>query len=138
MNGYTKIRNDFLDWLVGSDLDSGEIRVLLFLIRKIAGWNKKTDAIPITQFIEATKLSKRMVIYSVNKLIKVGLVSVVRRTGKVTKYSLIGVVQPTAPSSAIEHTKLVQPTAPIKRNKETIQKGFQQIIKNGNPVYVEL
>lgn len=138
MSGYTKISNKFLDWIIGSDLDGGEFRVLFFLIRKIAGWNKKQDAIPITQFIECTKLSKRMVIYSINKLIKKDLVSVVRRNGKVTKYSLIGIVQPIAPSSAIERTKPVQQIAPIKRNKETIQKSFKQIIKNGAPVFIEL
>lgn len=135
MKGYTKIRNDFIDWLVSSNLDAGEFRVLFFLIRKIIGWNKSSDLIPISQFVESTKLSERMVIYSINKLIKRNLLTVVRRIGKVTRYSLP--VQRIAPSNAMDGIKPMQRIAPFKRNKETIQKDFKIEIRNGTPIAVQ-
>lgn len=59
--GYTKICNELLEQLVATPLPDVEHRLLLFIIRKTYGYNKKSDKISLTQFEKALKRSRPVV-----------------------------------------------------------------------------
>ena len=59
-NGYTKISNEIFDAMVRWKFSSYEYRILIFLIRKTYGWNKKKDWISLSQFVEGTGIKKAM------------------------------------------------------------------------------
>lgn len=67
-NGYTAIANEIMEALIKYSLPSSEMRCLLFVIRKTYGFNKKTDAISLSQFVRATALNRRAVIRALNNL----------------------------------------------------------------------
>ena len=68
-NGYTAIANEILEAFARTpNLGLANGQVLWAIIRKTYGWNKKEDAISISQIMRITGLSKRWVIYTVQKL----------------------------------------------------------------------
>src|SRR4051812_47301547 len=73
-NGYVPIANELVDAL-GRDRISGECwQILLIILRKTYGFNKKEDTIAISQFVEATGLKKQNAWRSLDKLIECGIV----------------------------------------------------------------
>lgn len=73
-NGYTKIANEILDALCGIRI-SGEARQCLdVIIRKTYGFNKKEDAIALSQFSLLTKMSKASICRALLKLAKMNLI----------------------------------------------------------------
>lgn len=58
--GFTKIPDHFLDQQMRY-LSLSELKVVLVILRKTLGWNKKVDQISHTQFMEITGLSRRAV-----------------------------------------------------------------------------
>lgn len=74
-NGFTKIANEILDALVKWHLSGYEWRVLLILIRKTYGWNKKADWISLSQFSEATGIAESHVSRALNMLLKQNIVT---------------------------------------------------------------
>ena len=62
---FTRIHNDILDALAKSHLTGQEIRILLFLLRKTYGWNKKEDAISLSQFADGIGLKHSQKVVSV-------------------------------------------------------------------------
>ena len=67
--GHTEIANDVLEKLHSSHLSGSEFMVILFVIRKTWGWNKKEDQISISQVVTKTKLSRKAVCECLNKLV---------------------------------------------------------------------
>lgn len=67
-NGYTAIANEILDALIKYSPGGSQAQVFLVVIRKTYGFHKKEDLISISQLSEATKLSKRAVIYAIQNL----------------------------------------------------------------------
>lgn len=58
-NGYTKIANEIMDALIrATGLSGQELRLSLLVIRKTYGFNKKEDAISLSQMCRNTGLSK--------------------------------------------------------------------------------
>jgi phage replication O-like protein O len=53
-------------------------QVLLAIIRKTYGWNKKEDGIPLTQIMNITGLSRRSVIYALQELEAKAMITVTR------------------------------------------------------------
>lgn len=72
-NGFTPISNEILENIIKLNLNSSELRILLTVIRKTYGWNKKEDKIPLTQFQEYTGLSRPTVVESLKRLVKYAL-----------------------------------------------------------------
>jgi len=66
--GYTQIANELMEALARIKLTPIENQVLMFVIRKTYGWKKKADNISISQIVEGTGASRRMVIYAVQNL----------------------------------------------------------------------
>lgn len=67
--GYTKIANELLDAIVATPLPDNEHRMLLFIIRKTYGYNKKQDRISLTQFEKALKRSRPVISKTLKNLI---------------------------------------------------------------------
>lgn len=57
-NGYTKIANELLEAIIRSDFSKRQIKVLLFILRKTYGFNKKTDDMTIQQIANGTDLHR--------------------------------------------------------------------------------
>ncbi len=78
-NGYTKIANEIIDVLIKKCPGFSEGQVLFAVIRKTYGWQKKEDAISISQLCDMTKLSRRTVIYAVHNLEAKNMIVVKRK-----------------------------------------------------------
>lgn len=72
-NGHTKIANEILEQLVKVSLLGSEWSIVLFVIRKTYGWNKKEDQISLTQFEQATNLSRPTVVKTLKNLVIKGV-----------------------------------------------------------------
>lgn len=57
-NGFTSIANELVEALARINLSAYELRVLMAIIRKTYGWQKKQDRISYTQFEELTGLGR--------------------------------------------------------------------------------
>lgn len=69
-NGFIKISNEVLDNIIKHpEIMRGALFPVIGVVwRKTWGWNKKEDAIAISQFVEATGYSKRTIIYALQEL----------------------------------------------------------------------
>lgn len=67
-NGYIKIANEIMEIFAKTNIPSSERQVIDSIIRKTYGFHKKEDNISISQIIEMTGLSRRMVIYALQNL----------------------------------------------------------------------
>jgi phage replication O-like protein O len=73
-NGFTPISNEIMDALVKTRIPGQARQVLDFILRKTYGYNKPDDSISLTQFKNATGLSRSHVCRSVLLLIKMNLI----------------------------------------------------------------
>ena len=81
-NGHTDIANELMDAFSRTRI-SGEARqVLDVILRKTYGWHKKEDDIALSQFVEATGMSKSRVCQAITKLLSMNLIS---KKGNVTE-----------------------------------------------------
>jgi len=130
MKGYTKIPNNFLEWIISQDFETVDYKVLLFVFRKTIGWGKESDKISLSQFVTGTGASKRAIIYSIERLVQARTLVRTRDRGRTNTYRLVQsatlvLVQSKVTTSAIGGSKLVSSVAHTKDNtKETIQKDF--------------
>lgn len=87
-NGYTAIANELMDALSRTSMASSERQVLDCVIRKTYGFNKKEDSISLSQFVEATGMKKRMVIYAIQNLEAKGIILVTHHGLSPNSYSV--------------------------------------------------
>jgi len=144
VDGFSKINNKLWEWLAKSKLDAGELAIIFVVIRKTICWGKESDKISGNKFCEMTGLSRRGVIYIVNKLVNCGLLVVERKVGKVTTYSLPKVVQSIALVQSASHTSATHCTRPVqsashtKEKKETNKKHFKIEMRGGKPTAIQI
>ncbi len=148
--GSTMIANEVLEKIYSFPFTTGELRVLLFIIRKTWGWHKKEDKISYGQIVNSTKISRRNAIYVVSSLVqkqalvvKKGSINTISFNKDYEKWVVpkIALVQNSVlPSARISTTlvqtpspKLVLNLAPTKDNKDTITK--ETIQKKGQRTY---
>jgi len=74
-DGYTKIANELLEAITSYDFSKRQLKVLLFIIRKTYGFNKKTDQMSISQISKATGLEHSATVKTISELISIGVVS---------------------------------------------------------------
>lgn len=67
-NGFTKIANDLMDALCRCHPGGSEGQILLAILRKTYGWNKKSDHISISQLCDMTSVCRRTAIYAIHNL----------------------------------------------------------------------
>lgn len=92
-NGYIAIANELWDALAHIRINGEARQVLDVILRKTYGFNKKADCIPLSQFVEATGMSKIGVRKGLNKLLAMGIVTqkgnaIANEYGVVKDYSL--------------------------------------------------
>lgn len=68
--GYTKLANALLDTLLKADITLHQQKVMLTIIRKTYGFNKKLDRITNTQIAEMTGIPATRVCTAKNKLLE--------------------------------------------------------------------
>ncbi len=74
-DGFTKIANEILEALMRADISGHGWRLLMAVFRKTYGWNKKTDWISNSQFVNMTGLRKQRVNDAIKELIDKKIVS---------------------------------------------------------------
>lgn len=84
---YTQTPNLLLDQHI-KDMGEAELKVVLIAVRKTIGWHKERDMISLSQFQEATGMSRQGVINGINDAVKRGVLSKVRQ-GNSFSYSLV-------------------------------------------------
>jgi phage replication O-like protein O len=67
-NGYTPIANELLDQLMKVNLSGSEWQLLIAILRKTYGFQKKTDWITLSQFAKITGIERRNVHRTLKKL----------------------------------------------------------------------
>ncbi len=88
-NGFTPIANEILERLVNIDLLGAEFRVLLFIIRKTYGYQKKQDRISFTQFEKGTGISRQTINKTIKNLVAKGLIVKICLPGGNIGYSFV-------------------------------------------------
>jgi len=68
-NGFTAIANEILEKLVNIPLLGSEFQVILFILRKTYGFQKKSDVISLTQFEKWTGVSRPTVVKTIKNLV---------------------------------------------------------------------
>lgn len=88
-NGYVKIANEIMDALARIRIPGEAQQVLMVIIRKTYGFNKKEDYIPLSQFVAATGLPKPSVVRAVNKLVNMKIISISKKANEgITNYMI--------------------------------------------------
>lgn len=68
-NGYTRIANEILEELSFAGINGSEYRVLLVVIRKTYGFNKKKDRISLSQFQLFTNMNRPQAVRTLQSLV---------------------------------------------------------------------
>jgi phage replication O-like protein O len=71
-DGHLDIANELADALARAPLNGTQFRLLWVVMRKTYGWQKTRDRISISQFVEATGLTKTMVARELRRLVERG------------------------------------------------------------------
>lgn len=74
-NGYVPIANELVEHLASIRISGEAMQVLWVILRKTYGFNKKEDAIALSQFCLATSLKKQTIIRALAKLKQMGVVT---------------------------------------------------------------
>lgn len=86
-NGYLKIANELVEALSGIRIPGEANQVLWVIIRKTYGFNKKEDAISLSQFVLATGLKKQHVLRAIAKLLNINII-IKKDNGRINKYGI--------------------------------------------------
>lgn len=82
---YVRVVNRFLEELVKASLLGTEYAVVLFVVRKTWGYNKRSDRISLSQFESGTNLSRVTVIKALKNLRTMNILVLVSSSGKKSK-----------------------------------------------------
>ena len=128
-NGYTRIANEILEHLVNTALLGSEWQILVCIIRKTYGFQKREDKISLTQFQRFTKLSRPTVVKGIKNLIHRGILVKTALLGYMLEKDWENWVVNTAllvkhndPASKDRLTKIGKHGFTHKRKKETYTK----------------
>lgn len=67
-DGHTRIANELLEAITLFDFGKRHYKVILFVLRKTYGWNKKADVMSLSQIVTGTGLARTHVCQCVNEL----------------------------------------------------------------------
>ena len=74
-DGYTRIANEILDRIISFELSKRQLKVVLAIIRKTYGFNKKEDDITMSQVVKMTTLDKSAVSRTMAELFDMNVLS---------------------------------------------------------------
>lgn len=134
-NGYTAIANEILEKLVQTPMLVSELKLVLFVIRKTYGFQKKDDIISLSQFQKGIHFSRNTIIKGLKALVKSNiLVQWVALDKQKISYKFnknweewilvqsTRLVQFKMSTSAVQRLKLVQSTEHTKETTKEKQK----------------
>lgn len=148
-NGHVAIANEIYDALCRFRIPGEERQVLDVIIRKTYGWNKKEDAISLSQFVEMTGMNKPHIIMAIKGLLLKKVIIITENGNAPAKVYRFNknydewkplpkkVILPKTVISVTENSKASLPkTVPTKdtNTKTTITKTIEQQI----PIWVPL
>ena len=87
-DGYVKLANEILEALVRSNLSGTELAIILHLIRKTYGFNKKQDEISISQFLKAIPVTKPTLCKCLRNLQLVNIIKLVKKGNSLKRSNL--------------------------------------------------
>lgn len=119
-NGYTAIANELMDALAKYSLPGAQMQCLLLILRKTYGFNKKTDAISLSQFQKGTGISKRNVIRALDQLKKRNIIFV--KKGGVKNDTLSTSKYRFNKRSEGWKSSVINDTGGVKRGKKRVSK----------------
>jgi phage replication O-like protein O len=67
-DGHTRIANELLEEIISFDFSKRQYKVVLFVIRKTYGWNKKADVMSLSQIVDGTRIDRANSSRTVNEL----------------------------------------------------------------------
>lgn len=73
-DGYTKLANELLEALCRTRIPGEPMQIFLTILRKTYGFGKKSDKIPLSQFVEATGITKTHVSRAIAKLVEMNII----------------------------------------------------------------
>lgn len=123
-DGYTRIANEIMDALARIRIPGEARQVLDVILRKTYGWNKRTDRISLSQFVEGTGLSKVHISQAIDKLINLNLIITEKGKGSITEKGK-------AISYIYEFNKDFDSWQPLPK-KVTLPKKVKSITEKGN------
>ena len=119
------IPNSVIDELLAK-LTCAELKCYLFVVRKTKGWNKESDSISASQFVEVTGLSKKSVITACESLVQMGLLDRSGGERKLNTYSV----------KAFDFSESGEKSTPIKTGvnfSESGEKSTPDLVKKLHP-----
>lgn len=114
-DGYLKLSNEIVDALIRIRIPGEARQALDFIIRKTYGFNKKRDAISLSQFVEATGISRPNVIRGIIKLETMCIIK--KETGSTTNYMF---------------NKNFEEWKPLSKKRRGVSKKIISVIKKDN------
>ena len=120
-----QIPNSVIDELLAK-LTCAELKCYLFVVRKTKGWNKESDSISASQFMEVTGLSKKSVITACESLVQMGLLERSGGERKLNTYSV----------KAFDFSESGEKSIPIKSGvnfSESGEKSTPDLVKKLHP-----
>lgn len=87
-DGYTPVANDIMEALAGIRISGEEWQCLCVILRKTYGWNKPTDSISLSQFVELTGIKKSNICRALNRLLSKKITTVIKKDNGCTEYAL--------------------------------------------------
>ena len=88
-NGFIKMATEIWEALTKTRIPGEAMQVLMAIIRKTYGWNKKEDFIAHSQIAEMTGLKKQNVERAIKRLIKMNMITAIKYDGsQIISYSL--------------------------------------------------
>ncbi|WP_406607370.1 replication protein [Candidatus Infernicultor aquiphilus] len=79
-NGYTAIANEILEKIIASGLNGTEIFIILYILRKTYGYQKKEDIISLSQFMKVIPVTKPSICKALKILQLVKIIKLVKKT----------------------------------------------------------
>ena len=119
-DNYTQVPNWLLAKLYrADDLTGREMKVLLYIIRKLIGFHKESDKISYSQIANATGIDRNNVMKVIQSLEKKGWVSVWRKEKCINILRLKGGVVDNTRGGVKNGKKVVSSTTPTKENQKS-------------------
>ena len=81
-NGYLKIANELWDALIKYRLPGEQEQCLKVILRQTYGWNKKTNSIKLSDFVEATGINKQNVSRALKSLKNKNVIIIIKEDNK--------------------------------------------------------
>ena len=128
-NGYTSIANELLEHIISSGLNGTELAIVLVILMKTYGFNKKQDQISISQFLTYIQVSKQSICSALEKLRSVKIITLLKKGNSVGSSNLWTINKDYDAWELVKKTRLVKKSELVKFSNTTSQVFYKQLVK---------